>query len=110
MAPGCAIPPFDVGDDVSQRLTSPDSGPLLRHPDRHGDATAHDRRDALALLWPVRHVYGMEVIRRITYDPRQPTRTAIALAVCEALHWVKPDGAPKVVSYHVALQRMEAHG
>ena len=49
-------------------------------------------------------------IRRITDDPRNSTRADIARAVCTALDWVKPDGAPKLVSCHVALQRMEAHG
>lgn len=52
----------------------------------------------------------IETIRRITEDLWQPTRAEIARAVCEALSWVKPDGQPKVVSCHVALQRMEAHG
>jgi len=52
----------------------------------------------------------IEVIRRITEDAWQPTRKDIARAVCTALDWVKPDGAPKLVSCHVALQRMEEHG
>lgn len=49
-------------------------------------------------------------IRGISEDPRYGTRTEIARAVCAALDWIKPDGLPKVVSCHVALQRMEAHG
>ena len=52
----------------------------------------------------------IEVIRGITEDPWHTTRKDIARAVCAALNWVQPDGAPKVVSCHVALQRMEAHG
>jgi hypothetical protein len=52
----------------------------------------------------------LETIRRITEDPRHETRRDIARAVCAALHWTKPDGQPKLVSCHVALQRMEAHG
>jgi hypothetical protein len=52
----------------------------------------------------------IETIRRITDDPHQPTRAEIARAVCAALHWTKPDGAPKLMSCRVALQRMEAHG
>lgn len=52
----------------------------------------------------------IDLIRRITDDPLQSTRADIARAVCAALNWVKPDGQPKLVSCHVALQRMEAHG
>jgi hypothetical protein len=52
----------------------------------------------------------IELIRRITDDPHQPNRKEIARAVCAALDWNKPDGEPKLVSCHVALQRMEAHG
>ena len=52
----------------------------------------------------------IEIIRGITENPRCDTRAEIARAVCAALNWVKPDGLPKVVSCHVALQRMEAHG
>ena len=52
----------------------------------------------------------IEIIRGITDDSHQPTRTEIARAVCAALRWQKPDGSPKLVSCHVALQRMEAHG
>lgn len=52
----------------------------------------------------------LDIIRRIADDPHQPTRAEIARAVCEALHWLQPDGRPKVMSCKVALQRMEAHG
>ena len=52
----------------------------------------------------------IETIRGISEDPRYATRAEITRAVCAALAWVKPDGLPKVVSCHVALQRMEAHG
>lgn len=52
----------------------------------------------------------VETIRGLSENPRYETRAEIARAVCAALHWVKPDGQPKVVSCHVALQRMEAHG
>lgn len=52
----------------------------------------------------------IETIRAITDDPWHTTRADIVRAVCEALHWVKPNGEPKLVSCHVALQRMEAHG
>jgi len=52
----------------------------------------------------------LETIRAITEDPRHATRKDIARAVCAALHWVQPDGQPKLVSCHVALQGMEAHG
>ncbi len=52
----------------------------------------------------------VETIRGLSDNPRYETRAEIARAVCAALHWVKPDGQPKVVSCHVALQRMEAHG
>ena len=55
-------------------------------------------------------VAEVETIRGISEDPRHETRAEIARAVCAALHWVKPDGTPKDVSCHVALQRMEAHG
>lgn len=52
----------------------------------------------------------LQSIRRITDDPRQPTRAEIARGVCAALDWTKPNGEPKVMSCRVALQRMEAHG
>ena len=52
----------------------------------------------------------IDLIRDITDDPWHTTRKDIARAVCAALNWVQPDGAPKLVSCHVALQRMEAHG
>lgn len=52
----------------------------------------------------------LETIRQITEDPHQPTRAEIARAVCAALHWIQPDGRPKLMSCKVALQRMEAHG
>jgi len=52
----------------------------------------------------------IETIRQITDDPRHATRVEIARAVCAALRWAKPDGQPKLVSCHVALQRLEAHG
>ena len=52
----------------------------------------------------------LDTIRRITDDPHQPTRAEIARAVCDALAWTGPDGAPKLMSCRVALQRMEAHG
>ena len=46
----------------------------------------------------------------ITDAPPHPTRADIARAVCAALERVKPDGQPKLVSCHVAPQRMEAQG
>lgn len=52
----------------------------------------------------------IESIRRITDDPWNTTRAAIARAVCEALHWVKPDGKPKIQTCCVALDRMEQDG
>ncbi len=52
----------------------------------------------------------LDIIRRIADDPHQPTRAEIARAVCDALHWLQPDGRPKVMSCKVALLRMEAHG
>ena len=52
----------------------------------------------------------IENIRRITDDPWNTTRTAIARAVCEALHWVKADGEFKIRTCYVALDRMEQDG
>jgi hypothetical protein len=52
----------------------------------------------------------IETIRRIAEDPWHTTRAEIVRAVCEALHWVRPNGEPKLSSCHVALTRMEAHG
>ncbi len=52
----------------------------------------------------------IETIRKITDDPWNTTRAAIARAVCEDLHWVKPDGRPKLTTCSVALDRMEEHG
>ena len=52
----------------------------------------------------------IETIRQITDDPWHTTRTSIARAVCETLHWRQPNGEPKVVSCGVALRRMEADG
>lgn len=74
------------------RTTEPSGGSTLRYCGRDFSPT------------------DIEMIRRITDDPHQPTRAEIARAVCAALRWHKPDGAPKLMSCHVALQRMEAHG
>ena len=52
----------------------------------------------------------IEMIRRITDDPWNTTRADIVRAVCEALHWVKPDGEPKLTTCSIALDRMEEHG
>ena len=52
----------------------------------------------------------VESIRRISEDPWNSTRTDIARAVCEALHWVKRDGHANLLSCNIALRRMEADG
>ncbi|HUW65573.1 MAG TPA: Druantia anti-phage system protein DruA [Spirochaetia bacterium] len=52
----------------------------------------------------------IECIRRITDDVWCTTRSDIARAVCKALHWVKPDGEPKLLTCKLALNRMEEHG
>ena len=52
----------------------------------------------------------VESIRKISEDPWNSSRTDIARAVCEALHWVKRDGQPNFRSCSTALQRMEADG
>jgi hypothetical protein len=73
-------------------MTSTTAQPVLRYCGR--DFTADD----------------LDTIRRIADDPHQPTRAEIARAVCDTLGWTGPDGAPKLMSCRVALQRMEAHG
>ena len=40
----------------------------------------------------------------------QPTREAIARAMCAELNWIKPDGLPKVMSAKVVLLRMHRDG
>jgi hypothetical protein len=50
----------------------------------------------------------MELIKNLIGE--HPTREAIARAVCDHLHWVKPDGLPKVMSAKVALLRMHRDG
>ena len=52
----------------------------------------------------------IENIRRITDDVWCTTRTDIARAVCDTLHWVKPDGQPNLATCMIALNRMEEHG
>jgi hypothetical protein len=52
----------------------------------------------------------IESIRKITDDVWNTTRTDIARAVCKALNWAKPNGEPKLLTCHIALDRMEEHG
>jgi len=52
----------------------------------------------------------VECIRKITDDVWNATRTDIALAVCKALNWVKPNGEPKFLTCYLALDRMEEDG
>ena len=40
----------------------------------------------------------------------QPTREAIARAMCAELNWIKPDGLPKVIPAKVVLLRMHRDG
>ena len=53
----------------------------------------------------------MDLIRSIIARPQEnPTRAAIARAVCQSLTWVRPDGQPKLMSARVALLRMHRNG
>ena len=52
----------------------------------------------------------VESIRKITDDVWNTTRSDIARAVCKSLNWVKPNGEPKLLTCHIALDRMEEHG
>ena len=53
----------------------------------------------------------MDLIKSIIARPKEnPTRAAIARAVCQSLTWVRPDGQPKLMSARVALLRMHRDG
>lgn len=52
----------------------------------------------------------LEKIRKIIAADSQRTRAHISRLVCQALHWLKPDGGLKDMSCRVALLRMQEDG
>ena len=53
----------------------------------------------------------LEQIRALIAHTDPPlSRTQLSQAVCEALHWRKPDGGLKQMSARVALLRMQRDG